>query len=506
MTQTGLAGWFLDRHAALRGACICALGAGAALGHAPVHAFPVTLLALAVFLILLKHLTTVRSGAFYTWLFATAYFAVSLRWLVEPFQVEADIFAWMAPFALTLMAAGLALFWGAAGALAAKLTSPGAPRVLVAIAAISMAELARAYVLTGFPWAGLAQIWINTPLAQMLAWIGPQGLGFVSLLLAAIPALFSGYGFAALVATPMILMFPVLKPETLASTAPIIRIVQPNAPQVDKWNPDKAHIFFERQIEATRAPAPQRPDLIVWPETAIAQLYNHADETLAVVAQAAAGVPLVLGMQRAQGYAYFNSLLVMNGQGRVDQFYDKHHLVPFGEYMPLPQLFQSLGISALAQRAQSGYSAGQGPEILDLGRAGTALPLICYEAVFPQHAKAPDGRPDMLLQITNDAWFGTYAGPQQHLAQARMRAIEQGLPLIRSANTGISALIGPRGAILAQLPLGEHGFLDHAVPPALPPTLYSKIGDAPVLALVVLLIGAVFARSRRNTARQVVND
>jgi apolipoprotein N-acyltransferase len=187
----------------------------------------------------------------------------------------------------------------------------------------------------------------------------------------------------------------------------------------------------------------------------------------------------------------------LNGRGQRDQIYDKHHLVPFGEYMPAATLFARYNILGLATRAKYGFSPGPGPQLLDLGALGTALPLICYEAVFPQDVNAAPERPDMLLHLTNDAWFGTDAGPQQHLQQARLRAIEQGLPVVRAANTGISAMIDPAGRIIDALPLGRAGFIDAPLPAPLRPTIYSRTGDLSALLVLITAFGALFLANRR---------
>ncbi len=473
-------------------------GLVAALGMPPQGFAIATVLSLAVLFALFPLVATPKQGAVSGWAFATGYFAVSLRWIVEPFQIDAAVYGWMAPFALALLAAGLALFWGLAGWGAARFTRTLAPRIVALVIAIGLAEFARAYVFTGFPWAGLAQVWVDTGIIQSLATVGPHGLAMLTLLFAAgLGALAHHWRAGLALGLPAIGLLAVLMfritpiPPYDPETRPVVRIVQPNAPQDEKWDPEKWQVFFWRQVDATRA-GETRPDLIVWPETAIPQLVNHAEETLAIVAEAAAGVPVVIGMQRADARSYFNTMIVLGNDGVVGPIYDKHHLVPFGEYMPFPGLFQNLGIRALAQRAETGYSAGAGPTILDLGKAGRALAMICYEAVFPQHARLRGDRPDFLMQITNDAWFGTYAGPQQHLAQAQMRAIEQGLPLVRAANTGVSAMIDTRGRIVDQLPLGVHGHLDAALPPAGPVTLYSRTGDW--LVFILLIASAVFFR------------
>jgi len=261
-------------------------------------------------------------------------------------------------------------------------------------------------------------------------------------------------------------------------------------------------MFFNRQVDFT-AQLP-KPDLIVWSETAVPSLLDDAGYAFEVIADAAAGTPVVLGIQREEQGRYYNSLVTLDGTGQMADLYDKHHLVPFGEYMPLAPLFARFNILGLAARADAGYSAGPGPALIDLGPLGKALPLICYEAVFAQDVNGAPSRPDMLLQITNDAWFGINAGPQQHLSQARLRAIEQGLPMIRVANTGISAMIDPAGRIVDSLPLGRAGFLDVPLPAPLAPTLYSRTGDwTAFLALIVAFATLLTLKRRRPIDRTV---
>jgi apolipoprotein N-acyltransferase len=294
------------------------------------------------------------------------------------------------------------------------------------------------------------------------------------------------------------LMVPYV-PKGAEPGAAVVRIVQPNAPQHEKWDRDLAPMFVERQLAMTASdPGPLGPPaLVVWPETAIPYLASVAGPVFDAAAAAAGGADVLIGALRddPQG-RYFNSALQIGPDGQIAAQYDKHHLVPFGEYMPFPGIFRSLGIRALTERTQSGYTPGPGPQVLDLPGIGRALMLICYEAVFPQDTRAST-RPDLMIQMTNDAWFGDFAGPQQHLALARMRSIEQGLPLVRAANTGISALIGPRGTVLDQLPLGHAGFVDAVLPQPLPPTVYSRTGDLPLALVLCLSIGALtFWRSR----------
>ena len=219
-------------------------------------------------------------------------------------------------------------------------------------------------------------------------------------------------------------------------------------------------------------------------------------QTLEVI-DAAGGRPMIFGINRGEGRRIYNSLVQLDGDAAITAIYDKHHLVPFGEYIPLGDLLGGLGLRGLAQRDGNGFSPGPGPRVLDLPGIGPVLPLICYEGVFARDIAAAPARPAVLLMITNDAWFGQVSGPYQHLAQARLRAVEQALPMIRVANTGISAMIDPGGRLIGPIPLGQAGVRDLALPKPGAPTLYSRTGDAPWagllgLSLFLLTLGFVF--------------
>ena len=257
-------------------------------------------------------------------------------------------------------------------------------------------------------------------------------------------------------------------------------------------------VFYDRHISLTRAPAEPRPDVTIWSETAVPFVLDHAPELLAQSAQAALPGRLILGIRRVDGSPggdrWYNSLAVLRPDGTAAAVYDKHHLVPFGEYIPLAKWVALLGLPGVQPLTQGGFSAGDGPHLVRAPGLPPFLPLICYEAIFPNELQAPEGRAEWLLQVTNDAWFGTASGPYQHFAQARVRAIEQGLPLARAANTGISAMVDPYGRVLDRLGLGEVGFLDASLPGPLPPTLYVRFGDVPALAIAaafLLLTGSV---------------
>nr|WP_038651170.1 apolipoprotein N-acyltransferase [Roseibacterium elongatum] len=484
-------------------------GVAAALGQAP---FDLWWLALAGFVALCGLISVAAApgrAALLAWVAGTAHFATALHWIVEPFFVDAERHGWMAPFALVLMAGGLALFWAVAGWIAARLVPNGesALRAIAFAAALTLSEAARGVLFTGFPWAQPGHILIDTPLLPLSALVGPLGLTALVLFTATALVVLVHRGRSRLAVAVFgavavgVGLLPAPSAPRPAADAPVVRLIQPNAPQHLKWRRDMIEVFFQRGLDLTAtAPEGRAPDLVVWPETSLPQLLDRSDASRARIAQAAGAAPVVIGAQRFRDDRPVNSLALLGPDGRVQGVYDKHRLVPFGEYLPFGDRLADWGLRGLAEVLPGGYTPGEGPTTLDLGALGTAFPMICYEAIFPTDIRRVDTRPDWMLHITNDAWFGTFSGPYQHLALARLRAAEQGLPLLRAANTGISGVIDARGRVVAALPLGEAGALDVALPPALPPTLYARTGDVPIL-IVVLFAGLATIAAGRRRAR-----
>ncbi len=488
----------------------CAFGLGAAMssGQAPLGLWGLTLVALWALILLVARAPGAVRAAWLGQFAGMGYFGLSFSWIVDPFLIDPEVYGWLAPFALIGVSVGFGLFWALATGVASALDGGVRGRAALLAVTLALAELARGYLLTGFPWAMIGHVWIDTPFAQLGALIGPSGLTLLTTLAAALPVVAGAWAVPvlALMAAAGIVWAGV-RPEAPLATAqsPMVRVIQPNAEQHLKWDPDRAAEFLDRNLALTAAPvAPggRKPDLVVWPETAVPYLLNGSEGVLAQISAAAGEATAVVGIQRAEGTRAWNSMVVLGPSGQIEDIYDKHHLVPFGEYMPFGDvLYETFGITALASKSGNGFSAGPGARILDLGpRLGRALPLICYEALFPQDLRAAPGRADFLLQITNDAWFGHLTGPWQHLDQARFRAIEQGLPLIRSANTGISAVVDAKGRIVAELPLDVPGHLDAGLPGPLPITLYARTGDLPVFVLLLVLGTALALIARRRRA------
>lgn len=485
-----------QRAAWVRALAIAAgLGALTALGQSPVSQPIFMLLGLTAAIWYFSAARSPKAALFFGWAYGFGYFGVTLHWIVSPFLVDIARHGWMAPFALVLMALGGGAFWAVAFWIARGFSARAWPLILT----LPAIEMVRAYIFTGFPWGTLAQGTVDSLAGQSLALWGPYALTLWIVAVAVAVARFGAHPIPRVVlavgAGVLVWVPPLAPPAPL--TDQTWRIVQPNAPQHQKWDPAMIPVFFDRQLALTAAPTTgAQPDAILWSETAIPWRLDRAGPALAEIAFAAGGAPVVLGVQRADGARYFNALVALGPEGEVTQTYDKHHLVPFGEYIPLGDFAARLGITALAPQHGAGFSAGPGARTLDLGSLGRALPLICYEAVFAHDVNAAPMRADYILHATNDAWFGTYAGPQQHLAQARMRAIEQGLPVIRAANTGISAMIDPWGRVRDSLGLGVAGFVDATLPAPRAPTPYSVTGDLPLALL--LLAGLVMAAAQRH--------
>ncbi|MCV6595871.1 MAG: apolipoprotein N-acyltransferase [Mangrovicoccus sp.] len=487
---------------------VLGLGVLAALGHAPFSLPILTIAGLAgVFWLLTTRFSNPASAGRAGLVFGMGYFAVTLHWITQPFLVDVARHGWMAPFGLIGLAGGMALFWGGGIWFAAWLA--GRAGLLAAVLGLALAEMIRSGLFGGFPWGLIGSVWVDSPARAAAAWGGVHGLSLLSLGAAAgIAALVLRHRVWALLGLGCAMALgtaPMLAPEPSSGGDQIkARLVQANAAQHLKWLPEMIPVFWQRRLQFTAAAADPPPDAVIWPEVSLPYLLGRDPEGDRIIAQAAGGAPVLLGAQRrgADG-ALYNSLAVIAPDGEIAAVYDKHHLVPFGEYFPGGAMMERLGLAGLATDALGAFSPGPGPQVLDLSAYGLGLvaPLICYEAIFPRYGGAAQPRPDWFVQLTNDAWFGNFAGPQQHLDLARLRATEQGVPVLRAANTGISAVIGPDGTVLGEIGLNIAGYLDQALPAALPPTLYARLGNAPVWVVIALLsLFAVLCRLRARSA------
>jgi apolipoprotein N-acyltransferase len=510
----------LRRSVLLRCFVAVAIGYMMSLAQAPTSFFPAAVVGPAIAIIVAFCASTAAGAALVGWIFGLGYFLPGLLWIGEAFLVDADRFGWMRPIAVTILPAGLSLFWAIAFWLARRISlcrkasDSFAVFTILLIVFLSVAEFARGHVLTGFPWGLLSYAWVDTPVAQIAAYSGPYGLFLLTLCSAGLfaCALMGDSAWpkriAGMVASIAILgaMWAIgdnrKQDITVSSAAPLLRLVQPNILQAEKWAPEFRSRNYGRLVGLSAGDGQSDIDLVIWPETALPVFMDAAPDIAAQISEALPrDARLVLGSLRSQarvagGADVFNSLMVFDAEGALEQVYDKVHLVPFGEYVPFAKLLAALGVQQLTGRIE-GFAAGEKHRRIILSEQISFQPLICYEVIFPHERLSVVERPRFLLQITNDAWFGSSAGPWQHLAQSRFRAIEQGLPLIRSANTGVSASIDAYGNVVASLALLTMGAIDIRLPRALPPTPYVSFGEtgfAIFLALLGFVVGALWRR------------
>jgi apolipoprotein N-acyltransferase len=502
----GLTGWRRFLFALLAGAV-------SALGFAPVEFFPALLLGFAALVLLLDGAELsphpFRKAAVAGWAFAFGQYLIGWHWIGYAFMVDPSAHLWQMPFAILVLTGGLALYAGIACALAVCFWQDGPSRLLVFAILYAAGEWLRGHALTGFPWNLQAYGWgASWAVMQSAALFGAYGLSFLTILLGAslaefcaaerriaapalMIALFAGlwvYGALRLAAAP-----------TVTVPGVVMRLVQPDVPQNEKYLRRYVTRNWQRLLDLSNAPG--KVTHIVWPEAAPPFLLDRSAVALdEIAALTRDGRSLITGSARAardaDKTAFYNSLYIFGPDGRSEAVYDKFHLVPFGEYVPFADFLGHLGISKLTE-GQGGFSPGDRPHIYHLAGAPDVTPLICYEIIFPGAVTARQ-RPGWLVNITDDSWFGPWAGPLQHLLIARVRAIEEGLPVARAANTGISAMIDPLGRITASLNLGRMGFVDAPLPAASAPTPYARFGDI----MFVLLLGAaglgVFVLARKE--------
>jgi apolipoprotein N-acyltransferase len=433
---------------------------------------------------------------------------VGLYWITEAILTRVDSFWWLVPFATPLTAIGLAALFTSPPVGLTRLFPKGLPRILGYAGLFSLAELAQGAVLTGFPWNLWGSIWtlpdrLGDIFIQPAAWVGVYGLSLATLLIATLPTL----GRRGLAAAALLLLAwfgaglarldrPAPPPQALR-----VVLVQGDIPIILNWDQAVALRIFRTYLALTRQGAAQagdHPTAIVWPETASPYLLETDGAARAAIAEAAGpGVPVLAGAIRfdARGRPR-NSLIVVDGPGPPAAIYDKWHLVPFGEYQPdwLPLPIQVV--------PGGGLTPGPGPRTIAVPGLPPFDPLICYEAIFSGEIVARP-RPDWMVNITNDAWFGNTAGPRQHLEAARMRAVEEGLPLLRAADTGISAAFDANGHEIARLGLGRRGVLAVQLPGALPPTPYADFGRLipallALLTVILACLASLVPRTRKS--------
>ena len=499
-------------------------GALSALAMAPFNAWPILFITLPVAVWLIDgagagRLGGVPAAAWSGWWLGFGYFVAGLYWVGYAFLVDAQTFAWLLPFAVMGLPAVLALFTAAGFALARLLWAPGAARILALAAALTVTEWLRGHVFTGFPWNAWGYA-LTEPLAlaQSAALVGLWGLTFLAIVVFASPAALiddrsvtrrpwlalalslvllaamGGYGTIRLASEPTQYVDKVK-----------LRLMQPNLQQDVKFNYAAKQMVMEKYLSLSdRATGPQNSGVrdatvLIWPESAFPFfLTREADAMAQIAGLLPQGTVLITGGIRppdqpagTQITRAYNSLYVIDHDGTILSVYDKLHLVPGGEYLPFQSMMEKLGFTQIT-KVRGGFIPGDRRRSMAVPNAPRMLPLICYEAIFPGDIVPRGDRPGWIVNLTNDGWFGISTGPYQHLQQSRVRAIEEGLPVVRSANTGISAVIDPVGRIVAHLNLGVEGVLDSALPRSLQATVYARVQDIPAAIIVALSFIFVF--------------
>jgi apolipoprotein N-acyltransferase len=471
----------------------------------PFFLFPLLIPALSVFFLLIQSAKNTKQRFWIGWCFGLGYFVTGLYWFAYSLLVDAEKFAWMIPFAVLGLPSFIAIFYGVATAAYGKIAQRAEiqkPLSHIALFALIfvLVEFARGHVLTGFPWNPIALGWVGSlPLLQFAGILGNYGLSWWMVLLAILPAItLTPHATphtkqAALLLCLMMLVLPYgygiyhLSQNPTQYTEKTLKLVQPSIPQQMKMKPDQRVAMIEKQVEMSKREANKtQVDLVIWSETAYPFAVQSHSPPLKYIAKNVLpqGSHLITGGVRIDGKRITNSLNVIDFDANVVAAYDKIKLVPFGEFMPLRWLLPKQ-VESIAQ-GMGDFNAGGRGQLITFDNIPTFLPLICYEVIFPEMASSPlNKRPKWLLNITNDGWFGESTGPYQHFAMARLRAAEQGLPLVRVANNGISAVIDGQGRVLQQLGLNAEGVLRGRLPQASAPKPYARWGDGVILAMIL---------------------
>ncbi len=492
-------------------------GAASAAAMAPLHVVLVLFVTVPTLVFLIDGAGEGRRGiaraALSGFLFGWGYFLCGLYWIGFAFLVDADTFAWMIPFVALFFPSFLALYWAAAAGLARALWRPGPARILILTALLSAAEWVRGHVFTGFPWNLPGYTWADIlPMLQGAALFGIYGLSFVTLLIAGSFAMLAdppgtrgrfffpagAIGLLVLLFAGGMLRLAMIVPGKSPNVA--LRIVQAHVDQKVLNDLDMQPALFAQYRELSMRPGLDAARIVIWPEAAAPLFVNENAAALGAIGSMLQPDKLLVtgGLRRADRpdgtVDVYNSMYAVDSAGKIVANYDKFHLVPFGEYLPLQPLLERLGLMKLTGGLGS-FAEGEGLRTLAIPGAPDAGPLICYEIIFPGEVVG-QRRPAWLLNITDDSWFGSGAGPLQHFDTSRLRAIEEGLPVVRAANKGIAAIIGPRGEIVAKNPLNTIGVLDGPLPLSLAPTIFSRLRDIPFALMIIstLIVGLGWPR------------
>lgn len=473
------------------------LGVLAVPGLAPLYWWPLFLISFAGLFILLENPTSKKQLFWTGWCYGFGYFTFGLYWISFALHIDLAKWWWLIPFAAIGLPLVLSIYYGIAALCAWPERGHRGRTILALVIGFSLVEYLRGYLFTGFPWNLPAYIWLETALAMQLSLIGAYGLTFVSFGLAAILRLTlvrKSYGLIFIAILGALwgggYFIQIYNTDQMAENPTDTRVllVQPNIPQVDKWNRDKFNDNFEKLLRLSSGyNETERPDIIIWPETALTWPIQYLDEIKPRLDKIIGPEQiLITGILDYGENDFYNSLIVLDDHVRITEQYNKFHLVPFGEYIPFRD-YISMGPVATALETTGDFSAGKGPSTLQGTNNLSFSPLICYEIIFPGKVYNTENRPNYIVNVTNDGWYLNSAGPYQHLSISRARAIETGLPVIRVANTGVSAVIDPNGRFITTLALSQEDSAITPLPPRVEVTLYGRYKDLAFFGMVVIL-------------------
>jgi apolipoprotein N-acyltransferase len=487
------------------------LGAASAFAFEPFGWWPLLPVAFAVLCELICRAKSLRLGLAIGWGFGFGQFAVGLNWIATAFTFQSNMPAWLGWVAVLLLSLYLAIYPALASGLAWRFGRDN--RVAMALVlggAWAITEWLRGAMFTGFPWNPAAAVLAPTPLISLAPLIGTYGLSAFVVLLGGTVWLEYHRKWLPLVLIIAVALVAWLIPSASVPSDPLtirtVRIVQPNIGQQDKWSPG-FEAEAQKRLATLTGPPSEEPRLVFWPEAAITRpvVDSRPGGDASAAQQRLATAPLLGAQDRlltggiALGDATAtNSVFVIGPGGQLVGRYDKAHLVPYGEYLPMRPLLSAIGLSRLAP-GEADFASGPGPQTIDLGLPwGKVGFQLCYEIIFSGQVVDRAHRPTFIFNPSNDAWFGRW-GPPQHLAQARLRAAEEGLPIIRATPTGISAVIDARGKVVSKLEWRKAGVIDAVLPPdarSRPP--FARLGNLLPLVLSFLLLAGGIVLGRRR--------
>ncbi|MCO4316901.1 apolipoprotein N-acyltransferase [Phyllobacterium sp. 21LDTY02-6] len=453
------------------------------------------------------------------WWFGFGYFVLGLWWIGNALLVDAQNFAWAIPFAILGLPAFLALFYGLGAAIARLVWSDGLGRIFALAFGLGLAEWLRSFLLTGFPWNAIGYAAMPVPLLmQSSAAIGLLAMNVLAVIVFAMPALVSDRLHRLAGAALAIVLIGLhvgygalrLSNATIVDDGPQVRIVQPSIAQDMKWDADARRDILDKYLDLTRQPpaaGAASPQIIVWPETAVPYLLTKSPDAMKAITETLGdGQTLLAGAIRLEEPggeaepAYYNSIYVIDGKNGITGAADKVHLVPFGEYLPLEHILRRLGLTEVVEMP-GGFTPAASRRSLPVLPGFAVLPLICYEAIFPGEMDYAGSPANAIVNVTNDAWYGDTPGPYQHFRQAQLRAVELGLPLIRAANNGLSAVVDPYGRIIDGLALNAVGVSDVRLPARIRPPMSEATRNAQFWVVILAVLVATmtyFLRHRRR--------